>query len=132
MKVAIFENEYDSVKIAFETANLIYFNNIITFKIFPSSQSAEGVALNKFDVIFIDIDLSSKSVNDGYSLIEYLVETYNLIHKKIVILTGNNKIREALTNRNIDASLFNLIIKPTNFILIGDVIKKITGLPATT
>jgi len=127
MKVAIFENEYESVKIAFETANLIYFNNSIVFEVYASSQAAAGIKLNEFDVIFIDIDLSSKSVSDGYSLIKQLVETYNAINKKIVILTGNNKITEALSSRGIDSTLFNLIIKPTNFILIGEVIKKITG-----
>lgn len=66
-------------------------------------------------------------MSDGYSLIKNLVDTYRTINKKIVILTGNNKITEALSSRGIDSTLFSLIIKPTNFLLIGEVIKKITG-----
>ncbi|MXN93235.1 response regulator [Flavobacterium sp. Sd200] len=127
MKVAIFENEYESVRIAFETANLIEFNNNIEFIVFASSQSANTIDINQFDVIFIDIDLSVKSILDGYSLIKNLIENNSEISKKIVVLTGNNKIREAFATKGIDSNTFQLIIKPTDFIQIANSINKVIG-----
>ena len=125
MKVAIFENEYDSVRLAFETANLISFDNKIDFQVFTSSQASNRFTINQFDVIFIDIDLSVKSIHDGYTLITNLIEENPDLAKKIVVLTGNNKIRESLANRGIDSTTLQVIIKPTDFIQIANSINKV-------
>jgi len=113
MEIAIFENEYESVRFAFETANLMYFDNKIDFVIFPSSQSANHADFGSFKVIFIDIDLSSKSHHDGYSLIEKIVSTDINLKNRIVILTGNNKINESLISRGLNN--LKIIIKPTDY-----------------
>lgn len=115
MKVAIFENEYESVRISFETANLVYFDNKIEFTIYPSSQSADLRKINDYDVVFIDIDLSSKSDLDGYSLIEKISNTYPGVEKRIVVLTGNNKIVESLNLRGLYIKNLQIIIKPTDY-----------------
>jgi DNA-binding LytR/AlgR family response regulator len=127
MKIAIFENEFESVKGAFDTANLLYFNEGLVITYFPSSQSASNVEMKEFDVIFIDIDLSSKSELDGFSLINKFIETNKALIGRIVILTGNNKIQEALKARSIDYKLIQIIIKPTNYEEINDSIKRITA-----
>jgi ActR/RegA family two-component response regulator len=113
MEVAIFENEYESVRIAFETANLIYFDDKINFVIFPSSQSSDAVNFAEFKVIFIDIDLSSKSQLDGYALIEKIVAIDANLKRRIIILTGNNKINESLISRGLNN--LKILIKPTDY-----------------
>lgn len=115
MKIAIFENEYESVKVSFETANLIYFDNEIEFAIYPSSQSADFEKIKDYDVIFIDIDLSSKSDLDGYSLIEKISQFNSDLEKRIVVLTGNNKIVESLNSRGLYITNLKVIIKPTDY-----------------
>lgn len=115
MNIAIFENEYESVKVSFEAANLIYFDNKIEFTVYPSSQSADLSKINEYDVVFIDIDLSSKSDLDGYSLIEKISNTYPDVEKRMVVLTGNNKIVESLNLRGLYIKDLQIIIKPTDY-----------------
>lgn len=124
MKIAIFENEYDSVKGCFEAANLFYFENKLSFTNYPSASKSIVKKLNEFSVIFIDIDLSSKSPLDGYALIEQ-IQLSDINLKKVVILTGNNKIEESLTTRKINPNLIKIIIKPTNFSEIATSIKSV-------
>lgn len=125
MRIAIFENEYQSVSGAFSAANLLNFENALNIQVFPSSQSATLTEIVGFDVIFIDIDLSSKSDLDGYSLIQQLQKLDNNINKKIVILTGNNKIIESLNLRKINSTYISIIIKPTDYDEISKVIMKV-------
>jgi CheY-like chemotaxis protein len=125
MKIAVFENEYQSVSGAFNTANLMTFGNAMEIEVFPSSQSASLGKIISYDVIFIDIDLSSKSDLDGYSLIQQLQQLDNNINTKIVILTGNNKIKESLTTRKIDSIDISIIVKPTDYEEITNIILKV-------
>ncbi|KAF2515885.1 response regulator [Flavobacterium zhairuonense] len=125
MKVAIFENEYESVRVSFETANLIYFDNKIDFSVYPSSQSADLTKINDYDVIFIDIDLSSKSELDGYSLIEKITSINQDIGKRIIVLTGNNKIVESLNSRGLYINNLKVIIKPTDYEEVSKNINKV-------
>lgn len=125
MKIAVFENEYQSVSGAFNAANLLNFNNELEISVFPSSQSAKLKDIINSDVIFIDIDLSTKSEMDGYSLINELKKIDQNINRKIAILTGNNKIIEALSLRKIDSVNLSIIIKPTDFVEITNIINKI-------
>ena len=125
MKIAVFENEYQSVSGAFNAANLLNFDNGLEISVFPSSQSAILKDIINYEVIFIDIDLSSKSDLDGYSLIQELKKFDKNINRKIAILTGNNKISESLNLRKIDSNDLLIIIKPTDFVEITENIKKI-------
>ena len=125
MKIAVFENEYQSVSGAFNAANYLNFDNILNIQVFPSSQSVALTEVVEFDVIFIDIDLSSKSDLDGYSLILQLQKLNENINKKIVILTGNNKIIESLNFRKINSTNISIIIKPTDY---EEITKKINNI----
>lgn len=125
MKIAVFENEYQSVSGAFNAANFLNFENSLDIHVFPSSQSTMLPEIVNFDVIFIDIDLSSKSELDGYSLIQQLQKLEDKINKKIVILTGNNKIIESLNLRKLNSTDISIIIKPTDYEEIAKVITKV-------
>ena len=122
MKIAIFENEFEGVRLSFEAANLIYFDGKLDIQVFPSSQSSNLDLIDDYKVIFIDIDLSTKSILDGYGLIKKIIEKKHSLRNRIVILTGNNKIRESLNNYGILSSDLKVIIKPTNYVEISDVI----------
>lgn len=124
MKVAVFENEYDSVKGAFETSKLLDFNNELEIDVFPSSQKADFTSLEEFSAIFVDIDLSAKSELDGFSLIQKIRTINDLLTNRIIILTGNNKIEEILKERKIFSESIQIIIKPTNYEEISSAIKK--------
>lgn len=125
MKIAVFENEYQSVSGSFSAANLLNFEGSLEITVFPSSQSADLKEIVHYAVIFIDIDLSSKSDLDGYSLINELKKIDTNINSKIVILTGNNKIIESLNLRKIDSVNISIIIKPTDFVEVTNCIRKI-------
>lgn len=114
MKIAIFENEYGSVKGAFESANFFYFEGKLTFENFASSQKANLASMSNYAVIFVDIDLSSKSELDGFSLIEKIVEINSDLVSRIVILTGNNRIKEIMPKNSIFDNI-EIHFKPTDF-----------------
>lgn len=131
MKIAIFENEYKSVKLAFEACNSIFFQNRLELKNFARSQEFNFDDLNTYMVFFVDIDLSSRSEFDGYTLIKKMLELNPNIGEKIVVLTGNNKINEGLKENNVDSGLIkNILIKPTNFKEIAEKIKGIQNRPS--
>jgi DNA-binding response OmpR family regulator len=127
MKIAIFENEYESVKGAFDAANVLCFDNTLEFVNFPSSQKANFLEMGDYAAIFIDIDLSSKSELDGFALIQLLLSSEKSNNNKIIILTGNSKIEESLKSRNIQYTNFKIIIKPTNFQEVADVILQVVN-----
>lgn len=125
MKIAIFENEYDSVRGSFETSNLLNFDNSLIFDVFPSSQNADLTKLDEYSAIFIDIDLSANSELDGFSLIQKIRKLNEDYSSKIIILTGNNKIKEIMKSRNIITNLIQILIKPTNYQEITNILKTI-------
>ena len=81
--------------------------------------------INEYDVIFVDIDLSSKSELDGFSLIQNIRSFDDALTKRIIILTGNNKIEEILRERKIYSPEISIIIKPASYIEISNKIKKV-------
>ena len=125
INVSIFENEYISVKGAFEAANFIRFNKELSIKQYPSSQSANLKNITSDDVIFVDIDLSQKSDLDGFGLISKLIEHDPDSLKKVIILTGNNKIKESLEEQGISIPLHRIVIKPTDYEIIGNSIDSV-------
>jgi DNA-binding LytR/AlgR family response regulator len=127
MKIAVFENEYDSVKGAFEAAKLLDFNSELQIEVFPSSQKADFGQIGNFSTIFVDIDLSSKSELDGFSLIQKIKSIDEKLLSRIVILTGNNRIEENLKERELFSKLIQIIIKPTNYEEISKAIRKCGG-----
>lgn len=124
MKVAIFENEYESVRGAFETSNFLSFDSKLEFSIFPSSQAADFSQIGQFAAIFIDVDLSSKSDKDGFGVIRQIEAVDSSLLSKVIILTGNNNIENILKSMQIPVSI-KTIIKPTNYEEIASSIKSV-------
>jgi CheY-like chemotaxis protein len=124
MKILVFENEYNSVKGSFEAANLLEFNSTLEIDVVVSSQNADWNNLSNYSAIFVDIDLSSNSDMDGYSLIQKIQKGFSTIVNKIIILTGNYRIKEMLKERGISIDSVQIVNKPTNFLEIAEAIKK--------
>ncbi|MCS4163788.1 response regulator [Sphingobacterium sp. BIGb0116] len=124
MKIAVFENEYDSVKIAFEAANELNFDSKLDIDVFAKTQLCDLNKISQYSVIFIDIDLATASNMDGYSLLNYWKDNDNVL-RKVIILTGNNKIKEGLEAKKIDPNILELIIKPTNYSEVTQKIKTV-------
>ncbi len=94
-RIAIFENEFDLLKDAFDLANLVYFSNQLEFSIFETSQDFGDIQnVKNFDKVLIDIDLSAKSDKDGYSIMRDINQVDN--HPELVILTGHSNIEKKL------------------------------------
>jgi ActR/RegA family two-component response regulator len=100
MKIAIFENQWNQVKTQFEVANKVYFNDELIYTQYNSSQELKPFEdLYNFDLVIIDISLSSNSDLDGFDLISKILERE--LHPRLLILTGNSNILENLGNRNL-------------------------------
>lgn len=125
MKILIFENEYPSVKGAFETANLLNFGGALDFTVCASSQQATFANIKEYSVIFVDIALATRSELDGFALIKKLESIDPSLLHRIIILTGNNKITDILTSKGINPDMLRIIIKPTNYEEITSNIQKI-------
>lgn len=100
MKIAIFENQWHQVKTQFEVANKVYFKDELKYTQYNSSQELTPFEdLYNFDLVIIDISLSSNSDLDGFDLIQKILEKE--IHPKLLLLTGNSNILENLSNRKL-------------------------------
>ena len=120
MKVAIFENQFNQVKIQFDVAKKIFFNDQFDYDQFNSSQEFGSlVNLRNYDLVIVDISLSSNSDLDGYDLISEILKLEN--YPKILILTGNGNIVENLKKR--DLPEIPILMKPIDAIDIKDKIK---------
>src|SRR5690242_16566314 len=112
MKIAVFENEYTQIESAFKAVNLLYFNNNLTIDTFPTSQSLKPFEdIQNYELVIVDIDLSTKSEMDGFELISKI----NMLFKtpKIIILTGHSKVNEKLKEKNLPS--YPIVQKPIDF-----------------
>lgn len=112
MRIAIIENEFNILKASFDAVNLLLFDNSLKFEIYETSQSFNVNNANNFELIFIDLDLSSKSKNDGYDLVQRCMDN-NIDKKKIIILTGHINVEQKLNELNISG--ISILTKPINF-----------------
>lgn len=112
-KVLIIEDEYSEVETAFEYVNEIYLQNELSLKNVTKSQDINFSQLNEFDYIFLDITLAKKSNMDGYGILKK-IEEENIQIKKLIIMTGNNKILETLKDREIKKE-YPVLTKPIDF-----------------
>ncbi|MEO8515651.1 MAG: hypothetical protein ABI426_02855 [Flavobacterium sp.] len=95
-KILVFENEIPAVSEAFNDVNVLDFNNELEIEYKDKSQNFRDFRLvNQYDLIFVDIDLSSHSEKDGYGIIEDL-KRHNF--NNIVVLTGN-MVKDELAKR---------------------------------
>jgi len=123
-RIAIFENQYNQVKIQFEVANKIFFNDTLQYTQFNSSQDYQPIEnIVEFDLVIVDISLSSNSDLDGFDLITTILLLAD--PPKILILTGNSNIKENLKKRQLPD--LPILMKPIDPI---DIQKNISALLA--
>lgn len=114
MRIAIFENEYDTVEMAFKYLNKKFYGNAIQFDNFPSSDSYPNLnTLVNYNLIIIDLDLSAQSTLDGFGLIRKIEQTVPEPHN-ILILTGQN-LDVKYEDKNGLKKKYPILEKPVNF-----------------
>nr|DAM86998.1 MAG TPA: Pilus assembly protein TadZ N-terminal [Caudoviricetes sp.] len=113
--ILIIENEYSSVKIAFDTANTLCFDDKLHFKNISKAQQLTGLDINSYSVIFVDISLATNSTLDGFGIIEQFRLHHPDLMNRIVIITGNNKIKDAIKEHKLDSYNLTVLIKPVGF-----------------
>lgn len=114
MKIAIFENEYDTLEMAFNYANKKYYDNQLTYEIFPRSQDFKDLTkIVEYGLVIIDIDLSSMSTLDGFGLIKKIEETIEG-KPKILIMTGQ-ALSSNYHNENGLKYEYPILVKSVNY-----------------
>lgn len=122
--ILIIENEYNSVKSAFEAANLLEFERKLQFVNVDKAQSVDYSEVESYSAIFVDISLAQKSALDGYGIINKFKEIDVSILSKVIIITGNNKINETLKAKGMDGYNISIIIKPLGYKEIASIIRR--------
>lgn len=121
-KVLIIEDEYQQVRIAFEYVDELYFDNELKYTVAAKSQEVPFGEIESFDYIFVDIKLAKKTELDGYGILSK-IEKDHPNAKKIIILTGNNKINETLKERGITKE-YQILTKPIDIYDLKTVFKE--------
>lgn len=115
MKIVIFENEFVAIENTFRYLNKKKFGNKLIIDDYPRSQSISNTKkLLDYDLIIIDIDLSSKSELDGYGLIRKIESELGESSPPILILTGQ-EIPKDYANANNLSKEYDVLEKPINF-----------------
>lgn len=126
-KILIIENEYASVKPAFDSANTLRFNDKLNFENISKAQEIDYHHLNDYLVIFIDISLAKRSDLDGFGIIEKIKSTCLDVLSRIVIITGNNKINDLIDKHNLSKDNITVLMKPIGFQEVEKIIREKGG-----
>lgn len=121
-KILIFEDEINSIRGAFDFANALYFNDELDFKFASKSQDVNFGQLESYSMIFIDITLANKTAMDGYGVVSKIIERGTFPIEHIRILTGNSKVQDGLSVRNLPVNKIKVLYKPVDF---NDISKEI-------
>ena len=114
MRIAIFENEYETIENAFKYLNMKYYGNSLTFTNYPRSNSINNVTeLSPFNLVIIDLDLSSASELDGFGLIKKIERDPTTI-PNILILTGQQLSEDYAKDQGLQKN-YPVLEKPINY-----------------
>lgn len=125
MKILVVENEYLSVKGAFEASNKFDFNSQLVIEAVDKSQDVNLAKIETYNVIFIDISLASKSKLDGIGLLEKIHSHVPDVISRTVVLTGDHNIEEKLKEKKLLNKNLKILKKPINFRDVSSIIKSI-------
>ncbi|AWV96964.1 response regulator [Arcticibacterium luteifluviistationis] len=123
-KIAVIENDISTFISMFESLNFKYFNDELEFTYYPNSQSINGVEnLLSYDLLIVDVNLSSLSELDGIEIIKK-VESHAGDREKpqVVLFTGYSKAEEKIAK--IQLPDLPIIIKPATYSQVYSVIKE--------
>lgn len=114
MKIAIFENEFQTISTPFHVVNLQLDQQLSLTQYNNSQDGIEDVINNEYDLIIIDIHLTERSVLDGYQIIEEIRNKKP--NQPILILSGfgsSETITQELIKRKLP--IYTIITKPIHF-----------------
>jgi hypothetical protein len=80
--------------------------------------------LSTFNAIFVDLSLATRSLQDGYGIIEKFQEQVPEILSKVAIITGNDMVQENLKERGLNNSNIQIFEKPLRYKEIAAFINK--------
>jgi DNA-binding response OmpR family regulator len=124
MKILVFENEFDAIENAFKYLNLKEYSNSLIVDDHPRSQSIGDINnINDYDIVFIDLDLSTRSNLDGFGLIRK-IESELSTYPELVILTGQD-VPEDYVSANSLKKKYRILEKPINFSKLKNIITEI-------
>lgn len=123
MKILIIENEYDSILPVFNAVERLVLKQKIEKVHIDKSQNIPWNNLSSFDAIFIDLSLATKSLLDGYGIIEKIKKQSPEVLNKIAIITGNDMVQENLKERGLSECNIQIFEKPLHYKEIADFIK---------
>lgn len=124
MKVLIIENEYDSILPVFNAVEKLVLKQSIEKVHIDKSQNIPWNDLSTFNAIFVDLSLATRSLQDGYGIIEKFQEQVPEILSKIAIITGNDMVQENLKERGLNNSNIQIFEKPLRYKEIAAFINK--------
>ncbi|MDR2993262.1 MAG: hypothetical protein LBV11_05425 [Bacillus cereus] len=124
ISILVIENEFNSIKGAFEAANLFDFDSKLKVKNLDKAQDVNFDELSSYDVIFLDISLAIKSELDGFGIIQKIKTLNNSddILSKIVVITGDFEIDKKMEEKHLHLPILK---KHINFNDITKMIKQI-------
>lgn len=115
MKVLIIENEYDSILPVFNAVEKLVLKQELEKVHIDKSQNIPWTDLTSFNAIFIDLSLATKSLQDGYGIIERLKEQAPEILRKVAIITGNDMVQNNLKERGLGECNIKVFEKPLRY-----------------
>lgn len=122
-KVLIFENQRYDIENTFNFINLIKFSNTLEFVYLNTSQELISMdSLNDYDLIVIDLDLSSQSKKDGYGILDDIKNFDSNLLQHCFILTGSTKVKENLKKFSLEE--IEVVSKPVEIDELVKVMKK--------
>ena len=125
-KILIFEDEWNTIKGSFELANIYAFESKL---IFINKSKSQDITYNSwrelYDAVFVDITLAKNTKWDGFNIIKVIHDTNLFPLDKIVILTGNSKVKEKLNEMGINTDLVKILYKPINFEILAQELKRV-------
>lgn len=124
MKVLIIENEYDSILPVFNAVEKLVLKQSLEKVHIDKSQNIPWAELTSFDAIFIDLSLATRSLQDGYGIIEKLKEQAPDILSKVAIITGNDMVQDSLKERGLSECNIQVFEKPLRYKEIAAFINK--------
>lgn len=124
MKVLIIENEYDSILPVFNAVEKLVLKQELERVHIDKSQNIPWTELTSFNAIFIDLSLATKSLQDGYGIIERLKEQAPEILRKVAIITGNDMVQNNLKERGLSECNIQVFEKPLRYKEIAAFINK--------
>ena len=124
MKILVFENEFVAIENSFKYLDKKVFNEKLEVVNYPRSQNLSNTKdLLDFDLIIIDLDLSSQSKLDGYGLIRKIEKELGKKSPPILILTGQEVPSNYVEANNLSKK-YEILEKPINFQQLAESIKK--------